>query len=446
MLFARNNLTRRTPQFTNTKSVRSFSDKVQFNHKPFVSPIADVNGLDYTKENLYIETRKEISEATTLLPASYRSLSFYEVEKKNIWSKSWVCVGFTHQVKNPGDTFLCTVADQSLFVTRTKAGNLRAFYNVCRHRGSQIVLKDGRYEVFRCPYHSWGYSPDGKLLGTPLFTPKDDPFLQKQTEALCIAPKNFDKKDYGLFPVHVDTWGGMIMVNLDKNPMPLKEFLGDLPQRYANYPLDELEVARVKVYRMKCNWKLVAENFMEYYHLPWVHPELCTVSGVDEHKRYQGPGMYTGFCTSPLSDGGTPLDAPYFPPMSEKLTPVEKKSSYFITLFPNISWFLFPHHLATLLVFPKGPLETEELLTIAVHPSLYKKDPDAEKKLDKMLEFYDMVNVQDVEAIERVMSGVGCTPYKGGRMTYRFEEPIHRFQNMIIDYVTGKPRVPPGDN
>eukprot|EP01097_Dermamoeba_algensis_P002561 TRINITY_DN201_c0_g1_i1.p1 TRINITY_DN201_c0_g1~~TRINITY_DN201_c0_g1_i1.p1 ORF type:complete len:132 (+),score=41.66 TRINITY_DN201_c0_g1_i1:115-510(+) len=130
--------------------------------------------------------------------------------------------------------------------------------------------------------------------------------------------------------------------------------------------------------------------------------------------------------------------------MSSKLNETEKKSAFFIHLFPNVGWFLFPHHLAALTMIPKGPHETEELLTISVHPDTLK-EPDAEKKLDDMLKFYDMVNAQDVGAVERLMSGIACSPYKGGRLTFRFEEPIHRFQNMMIDYMTKKPTVPKGD-
>jgi len=244
--------------------------------------------MDFTKEETYRLTRVPVQLAHTLTPEAYRSTAYFEIERERVFATSWVCVGYTSQVAEPGDTLVASVGDQPIFVVRDRQGSLRAFYNVCRHRGSQLVEGDGKHELIRCPYHAWGYSLEGKLLGTPYFKGLDVPEAERRFYDISEV-KEFRKEDYGLLPVPVDSWGCFVFVNLDPQARPLAEWLGDLPQRYGGYPLSALRLIKRKRFDIKANWKLIAENFMEYYHLPWVHPELTTVSGVNEHHRQQGP-------------------------------------------------------------------------------------------------------------------------------------------------------------
>src|SRR5205814_7897120 len=136
-------------------------------------------------------------------------------------------------------------------------------------------------------------------------------------------------------------------VNLDGRAQPLREWLGDLPERFARYPLHALRLVRRRPFQIAANWKLIAENFMEYYHLPWVHPELCNISGFKDHYRYQGPGMYTGMVTVPLTYDATTVDLD-LPPMPG-LDQAERQTAYWILIFPNVALFLLPNHLFTLL-------------------------------------------------------------------------------------------------
>jgi choline monooxygenase len=406
------------------------------NHSPNGQPTRG----DYLREETYRATRLPVDHASTLIPEAYRCPQFYAAEQERVWSRGWVCVGYTSQIREAGDTFITNVAGQPLIVTRDRSGRPRAFYNVCRHRASQLVLQDCKQEIIRCPYHSWGYALDGRLLGAPYFKGLDIP-AEEQAHASCQA-KDFCKEDYGLLPVAVDTWGCLVCVNLDPHATPLREWLGDLPERYPRHPLDELVLVRRQSFTIQANWKLVAENFMEYYHLPWVHPELCNISGFKDHYRYQGPGMYTGMRTTPLSvDPNTVrFDLPVMP----GLHPLEATSAFWILLFPNIAVFLLPNHVFTLLYHPDGPGRTLESADMLVHPSALA-DPEAQAKIDAIAAFWGMVNLQDVAAVERVQQGLQARTYTGGRMCFRFEEPVHRFQNMVIDRMVGIDRVPPAD-
>jgi choline monooxygenase len=299
----------------------------------------------------------------------------------------------------------------------------------------------GRSNVIRCPYHSWGYGLDGKLLGAPYFA--DDEPLAEAAASVVGEMNSFCKEDFGLLPVRVETWGCFVFVNLDSSARPLSAWLGDLPTRLGNYPLNELQLHRRKIFKVNANWKLIAENFMEYYHLPWVHPELNTVSTLDNHQRWQGPGMYTGMCTHPLAPADLPIDPgvlPNIPGINEH----DAKTAYWVLIVPNIALFLLPHHLFTLILNPDGVGRTIEYADLLVHPATLEA-PGAEASLDAIFRFWDLVNQQDIAAVERVQRGIQAKQYHGGRMCFKFEESIHRFQNMIIDLMTGLERTPAGD-
>lgn len=398
----------------------------------------------FVREETYAPTRRPVELAETLLPEAYSAEEFFAIEQERVFGSSWVAVGCSAQVAGPGQVLVAEVAGRSFFIARNGAGELRAFYNVCRHRGTRLLAPDECQvkRFIRCPYHSWAYDLDGKCVGTPLFTGSDIP-PDQQAVFDMEGIKGFDKADYGLLPVAVDTWGPLVFVNLDGEAGPLSEQLGDLPERTSGYRLTEWEIARVNHYEIGANYKLVAENFVEYYHLPWVHPGLVKVSPVEAHHRWQGPGMYSGFCTSPIAPDTGDAGWQRGLPAISGLSPSDAISARFVWLFPNVAVNILPNHLFVILaraVSPRLTLETTYLLT---HPeSCDEKDSE---QVEALAKFWDEVNREDIEIVERVQDGLDSTPFPGGRMCYRFEEPVHRFQNMVVDRMVGQRRVPGGD-
>jgi len=397
--------------------------------------------MDYTSEETYAATRRPVELAATLTPDAYRSDEFFALERERVFATGWVAVGCTAELREPKDVLVAEVAGRSLFVVRDRAGDLRAFYNVCRHRGTRLLTEGERTvpRYIRCPYHSWAYDLDGTCVGTPLFTGSDIPADQREVFDTAAA---FDRADYGLLPVAVDSWGPLVFVSLDETPAPLAEQLGDLPQRTAGYRLSEWEIARVADYEIAANYKLIGENFMEYYHLPWVHPGLVKVSPIEAHHRWQGPGMYTGMCTSPIAadtdDGGWQSGVPAIAGLSES----DATSARFVWLFPNVAVNVLPNHLFVMLTRPLGPGATRERTYLLTH-----RDADATDAVsDELARFWDTVNREDIAIVERVQQGLATTPFPGGRLCYRFEEPLHRFQNMVADRMVGLRRIPPGDD
>ena len=394
----------------------------------------------------YARTRLPVDFASTLIPDAYTAPEFYALEQERVFAKSWVPVCVVDEVRAPGQFHVVEVAGRSVIVTRNAAGELRAHHNVCRHRGSRLCEGAGRVErFFQCPYHAWAYDLDGVCLGTPLFTPESNVPVEQRAAFDMADVKAFDRAEMGLHPVRVAEWGCLVFVCLAADTPPLAEQLGDLPARLNGYRLSEFRLARRIEYQIRADWKLIGENFMEYYHLPWVHPALVKVSPMDAHFRWQGAGMYVGFCTTPIAantdDGGWKGL-----PAITGLNAVDGVSARFAWVFPNVAVNVLPNHVVFLLAQPAGPGHTIEVAYLLTHPESEALSTDAAGDTDSLLEFWDSVNREDIAIVERVQDGLRNPAYEGGRMCYRFEESIHRFQNMLIDRLLGIATLPAGDD
>jgi choline monooxygenase len=411
--------------------------------RPQGNPPRPVPAAAFTCEETYAATRLPVDQASTLIPDAYVSEEFRALELERVFGRSWVPVCVTDELAGPGSFVVAEVAGRSLIVCRNRAGELRAHHNVCRHRGSQLVADErGRVDrFFQCPYHAWAYDLDGACLGTPLFTPEAGIPADQEGAFDMSGIVGFDKADFGLYPARVEAWGCLVFVCLDPAAPPLADELGDLADRLAGFRLDEHRLLRRVEYEIAANWKLVGENFMEYYHLPWVHPGLVKVSPLKAHHRWQGTGMYVGFCTSPIAantDDGGWHGLPALPTLDAD----DATSARFVWLFPNIAINALPNHTFLMLARPTAAGHTSEVTYLLAHPECGGTDDD----VDALLAFWDEVNREDIGIVERVQLGLADPAYTGGRMCYRFEESVHRFQNMLIDRVLGIRRVPEGDD
>jgi len=411
------------------------------------NPSRPIQPSAFTLEETYRATRLPVDRASTLVPDAYISADFHALELERIFASSWVPVCVTDEVAEPGTFVVAEVAGRSLIVCRNRSGELRAHHNVCRHRGTRLCeTEHGSVErFFRCPYHAWAYDLDGVLLGTPLFTPEAGIPADQEDAFDTSGVRSFDKADYGLHPARVDSWGCLVFVCLDDSAPPLPDELGDLPERLAGHRLEEHRLLRRVEYSIAANWKLVGENFMEYYHLPWVHPGLVKVSPLKAHYRWQGTGMYMGFCTTPIAantdDGGW-----HGLPALSTLSKDDSESARFAWLFPNLALNALPNHTFLMLARPAGAGRTEEVTYLLSHPESIAGAGDAlEDEVGTLTRFWDEVNREDIGIVERVQQGLSDPAYSGGRLCYRFEESVHRFQNMVVDHMVGTRRVPPGD-
>lgn len=202
--------------------------------------------------------RRPALEASTLPPECYRSEEAYRAEVERIFFKEWICVGRVEDVPRPGDFTSHAIVSEGVVVVRNGEGELRAHLNVCRHRGCELVSGSGSVKAFRCPYHGWMYGLNGELRGAPDF---------KET-------LHFDKADYSLHPIRLEQWNGFVMVNLDDAATPFRERVSDVTRwGLDKYGVEEQVTTHRWTYELDCNWKTYIENYIEEYHVPWVHAD-----------------------------------------------------------------------------------------------------------------------------------------------------------------------------
>ena len=188
--------------------------------------------------------------------ARYTDPGFARLEHDGMWMKNWLLAGHVSELPGPGSYFLFKQLDQSVIISRSKDGAIRAFHNSCRHRGSALLLEQsGKAMRFVCPYHSWGYSLEGELKSVP-----------DQHDFTC-----FDKADRGLKPVRCEVERGMIFINFDEHAGPLVDFMAPQAPQKVGYPLEKMMVKKRLLVEMNCNWKLALHNFLEIYHVATVH-------------------------------------------------------------------------------------------------------------------------------------------------------------------------------
>jgi len=380
------------------------------------------------------QVRKNIRIATTIPPEAYFDPGYHEAEMQQIFGKQWFCVGHTAELPRAGDTKLVDVGSQSFIITHDKKGGYNCFYNVCRHRGARLV-EDCEGVVNRkrlnCPYHWWSYRLTGELVSTPFF--KED--------------EGFKKKDYSLLKVKCETFMGMIFINQDRDAPPLREKYRSLLNRFEQYPLHEMTLLGSQSYDLDVDWKLLAENFMEWYHVGPVHPELAKFSTMDKHYMNSGEGQYVGFVTRPVTNCGGPADTDLFHP-TPNTNEYDQTTAFFYHLFPNVSVTVYPHSVYTLVMLPQGPGKSKETLYLLQHPdSRLEQDCDVtfKQKADALMKFVTNVNDEDIWIVNRVSKGVRNSKYRGGRFSPDMEETCYRFQNMIADSMIDRNLVFPAE-
>ncbi len=405
-------------------------------------PISFVSPSRYLQEENYRQTRRPLNYARTIDPGAYRDPQFFPLERERVFQRYWVPVAMQAELPKAGDVKVAEVAGKSLLVVRDADGGLNAFQNSCRHRGTQLCEKSGNVGPYlRCPYHGWGYDLKGACVGTPLFREGEVDESAEKAFDLTHLEEAFNRGDYGLLKVRVDTWGPAVFVCFDPSAPSLQEQLGDLAFKLDNHRMERWQVISRRDYEIDCNWKLLVENAIEYYHLPWVHPALVKSSRMEDHCRWQGPGMYSGIRTTPVTSTESSSWLGLEPVAS--LSEEERITGYFFIVFPNLIFFLMPSHAFVLFAEPQQQGRTIERTYLISAPET-TAGASAES-ISGLRDWWHNVNMEDIGIVERVQKGLSSSDFPGGPLCYRFEEPVLRHQNMIIDALVGIRRVPPGD-
>jgi glycine betaine catabolism A len=338
---------------------------------------------------------------TTLPGAAYHSDETYAVDRERVFFRNWLYVGRAERLPNPGSWLRADIAGESLLLVRGHDRQIRGFYNVCRHRGSQLC-DDEQGEVrshLRCPYHAWGYSLDGRLAITPL-----------------IEPDEIDRENTSLWPVRAEVWEGFIFVNLSREePQSLIESLRteqDDVLGLARVGLGELRIGHVSKVEVKANWKILLENYNECLHCPTVHPELVAVVPAYRKGSIFEPGREDGGVT--LADGRTAVAAdprlrlPLLPGNRDRADP----SAYFgAMVYPSMFLDVDGSTALATAIHPTGPRSCRLVTEYLFSPDAFD-DPAFDPQ--PVVEFNDLVTKQDNEVCERVQRGVTSHAFDHG--------------------------------
>ena len=348
----------------------------------------------------------------------YISADFFELERDRVLANTWFCVGIAADVPNAGDLRPYDFAGIPLLLLRDKAGAIRAFHNVCSHRGVQLVAEPRNTRGgITCPYHAWTYDLDGRLLRRPRFC----------GEAHGVDDR-FDPIALGLKPIRCELWHQLIFVNLDGQAPPLADYARPLAERWADRDLALLRHGGGLKFEIRANWKLVIENFCERYHLPSVHPALNRYSGIEHSFQIIGEGLYSGVGSSgyaPPAVGDFSL--PGFPGVA----PEKKQIAEFVSLFPNVMLGCLYDHFYAFILQPLNAGHTQERFEFfyvgdeAMQPQFAAVRQDC---IDRR----HVINGEDVAIVERLQIGRRSPAMLGGVFSAALEDTTHNFQKTLL--------------
>jgi len=353
------------------------------------------------------------------LPARYYTVpAHFALELERIHFDMWLCAGRADALAAPGGYFLRQVGNASVIVLRGEDGQVRAFHNVCRHRGTLLCAQPegalpGRIQ---CSYHAWTYRLDGTLLAAP---------HMDQVEG-------FREADYPLRPVAVDLWDGHVFINLSERPAPLADQLAALPEKFRPWGMADLRMVERRVYPLKTNWKLIFQNYSECLHCPLVHPLLQKqshyLSGDNEPPQptWLGGRMDLRDGVQTLSMDGTTNRA-CLPGLSAD----DRRRVYYYAILPNLLLNLHPDYMLTFTLWPLLPDRTDVVCEWHFHPEAMAR-PDFDPK--GAIDFWDLTNRQDWELSELAQKGIGSRGYQPGPYSNR-EELLHALDRFVLGRV-----------
>ena len=344
--------------------------------------------------------------ARTLAQHYFVSPEIFAQEQHRIFSAQWMCVGHQSEIPKAGDFFVREVVGESLILLRDQDGEVRGYYNVCRHRGTRLCEEQtGQLrQTIRCPYHAWTYGLDGKLLGAPHMEKVD----------------GFDRSDYSLHSVPLASWAGFLFVNLSENPPPLETVFAPLTGKFTHWNLANLRSARRIEYDVRANWKLIFENYSECYHCPHVHPGLSKRTPYDkaENDLYEGPFL-GGFM--PINDGGSLTmsgNACALP--VGNIQGEDHQRVFYYSIFPNMLLSMHPDYVMVHQVYPVSAERVTILCDFLFHPEAFGR---TDFHPEDAVEFWDLTNRQDWHVCELSQQGIASRAYLPGPYSPRESIP-----------------------
>ena len=369
-----------------------------------------------------------IEEAHGLPNECYTSPEYLAIERDRVFMDKWTVIGVGSSIPNLGNAIPYNLLGIPLIILRDKGNKIRVFHNVCSHRGFQLLDRPNSLKnVLKCPYHSWSYDFEGKLVATP------------HIGGLNIHESDkFDKSKSNLKEVRSKVWMDIIFVNINNNEIEFHEYVKPLEDRWSKLISKEDQYLLVHSndygyfnLEVKSNWKFAIENYCESYHLPTIHPELNKVSNISDHYHIQGlPNRFAGQGSKKydqlIKDNKTFENFKNWP---KNLS----KNSEYIALFPNVMIGLHIDHFYVFWLEPISINKTKEHLVmyyVGDNSANGKELKDMRKENSK---FWKKVMSEDIRAIEGMQKGRNSSVFNGGNFSPVMDNPTHQFHKWVAN-------------
>lgn len=365
-------------------------------------------------EALRANTSVPFERARAMPTEVYTSQDFLQAELQQVFSKEWFCVGRASTLAEPGDYLTCDLAGQPIVVLRDRDGALRAMSNVCRHRMSTLLEGRGRTRAIVCPYHAWTYNLDGSLRGAPAMA---------QNEAFC-------KEAYQLPQVRCEEWLGWVFISLDPEATPVADRLAALEGMIAGYDMARYTEAFHEEHVWDTNWKVLAENFMESYHLPVCH--AGTIGGLSKLDEMICPPGHEAFNYHTILKDET-LRIAMAHPSNTRLQGDARRTTFLVAIYPSLMITLTPGYFWYLSLHPKGPEQVHIRFGGGMSDD-YAEDADAQDNFKALKTLLDDVNVEDRGCTEKVYRGLCSDAATPGHLSH-LERPNYDFAQYLMSRI-----------
>lgn len=382
--------------------------------------ISRIENIFMLTKPLHTDMHEQIECAQTLAARFYIDPAILEVEKARIFRRTWQLVGTLSQncgevngvkrtIADPESFFTVEVAGEPLVIVRDKTGTLRAFSNVCRHRAGPIAQGSGCKNVFRCGYHGWTYTLDGRLIGTP------------DVEGV----ECFDRSQMGMVPVRVEVWEQFIFVNFDADAQPLSAFLGEIPKQARGFDFSNLHLVERHDYVLNCNWKVYVDNYLEGYHIPIAHPGLMREIDYSQYRTETFRFYSQQFAPIRTMKPEEVEERSYAPGVGIQ------EACYF-WIFPNLMLNIYPDNISTNVIIP---ISHDKTLTVFEWFFHNADSPAVRERVKKAVAFSDEVQQEDIGLCESVQRGLRSSTYDRGRYSVKRENGVHHFHMLLGEFL-----------
>ena len=360
--------------------------------------------------------RNPIEAANGLPNAHYIDVGVFEEERQAVLFDNWAGLAVGADVPEVGDAKPITFLSMPLLLVRDRSGQVRVFQNICRHRGMILVEEARKIEgAIRCPYHSWCYSTEGKLVSTPHVGGPGHNTVE-----------GIDKNLLGLIEVRSHIWMDVIWINVSGTALPFEEANAELLARWAEFdkPLHHGGFDSRFELQVNCNWKLAVENYCESYHLPWIHPGLNSYSRLEDHYHIEKADQFSGQGTLVYRQlkGEDGQSFPDFDALSDKWD----TAAEYITAYPNVLLGVHRDHTFAIILVPEGTQKTVE------HVHIYYADAttDADLRARNTAQWKEVFE-EDIFVVEGMQRGRHAVGFDGGRFSPAMDGPTHMFHAWV---------------